>query len=609
MSSKQRTVNFIYTKTNNFGLAKDVQVLTKLFHDVGGFTCATLDPHEPPKSCDIQVHCEVPVYANIPWASVNVFLVNAEYYSPEAFDPYLSAFDFVIVRDEATAKLFSGRPNVLHMPFLTLEAPKGTKTAKCPPAGWLYIIGGSPRKFAAAKAFVPLVREYDQPVVIYTSRTDYAKKLKALITPGARVTVNEEMLDATEVAFLQKNFAGHIVLSEAEGFSHAAAEARAHGAVQFATRCPVLLETAASTTVFGGDAAQLVDGQRFYTVDCSTISRADWTTAQIALATHTAAKRAAAKAAEEVRINTTKTKWYDAIRSCRELLEARLTETGIRHLPPVLLPDSCPNISIVTPTYNRRKFIDLAFHNLMWSDYPIDKIEWVVVEDSDDNDKSSSDKISAFAARCPKLTLNYIPLPKKVSVAEKRNIGCERATRDIIVFMDDDDHYPQTSLRRRVAWLLSPWAKSHKKNVVGCTMIAMYDLIRGTSAVNIPPWNLPLGQRVSEASLTFYKSFWEERGFRSADQIAEGESWLAGREEQMLEIPPQQILVAMSHGGNISSRRMPDDAKPCCFWGFSPEFLKLLHGMAGMAVEFNDLKDDGGAGGGGKRPAGRGAKK
>ena len=581
-------------------------MLTKLFHDVGGFTCATLDPHEPPKSCDIQIHCEVPVYANIPWATVNVFLVNAEYYNAEGFDPYLKAFDFVIVRDQKTAELFSGHPNVLHMPFLTLEPAKDIKVAKKALAGWLYVIGGSPRKFAAARAFVPLVREYDQPVVIYTSRTDYARQLKALVAPGAPVTINEDMLDATEVAFLQKNFSGHIVLSEAEGFSHAAAEARIHGAVQFATRCPVLLETAVAT-IFGGDAAQC-DGQRFYKVDCSTIRRADWTTAQIALANHTAARSAAAKLQEEVRRNDSKAKWYDAIRNCRTIVEERLAAAGVRHLPPILTPDNCPNISIVTPTYNRRKFIDLAFHNLMWSDYPIDKIEWVVVEDSDDNDKSSSDKISAFASRCPKLTMNYIPLPKKVSVAEKRNIGCERATHDIIVFMDDDDHYPQTSLRRRVAWLLSPWAKEHNKRVVGCTMIAMYDLIRGTSAVNIPPWNLPLGQRVSEASLAFYKSFWEERRFRAVDQIAEGESWLAGREGEMLEIPPQQILVAMSHGGNISSRRMPDDAKPSCFWGFSPEFLKLLHGMAGMAVEFNDLKDDG-AGGGGKRSAGRSASK
>jgi glycosyltransferase involved in cell wall biosynthesis len=249
---------------------------------------------------------------------------------------------------------------------------------------------------------------------------------------------------------------------------------------------------------------------------------------------------------------------------------------------------------VVTLTYNRRKFIDLAFHNLMWSDYPLDKIEWIVVDDSD-NEHAISDKLMDFCAKVPALHLEYVPLAARTSIAEKRNIGCARASNDIIVVMDDDDHYPTTSFRRRVSWLLSG-----DKAAVGCSMIAMYDLVRGASAVNVPPWNIPLAQRLSEATLAFRKSFWEARPFsgdiaespqRPEGRLAEGEAWIAGREAQFLEIPPQQIIVALSHNNNVSSRRVPADAKPSCFWGFSPEMLKFLHGLAGMQVEFNDLKE------------------
>jgi hypothetical protein len=62
---------------------------------------------------------------------------------------------------------------------------------------------------------------------------------------------------------------------------------------------------------------------------------------------------------------------------------------------------------------------------------------------------------------------------------------------------------------------------------------------------------------------------------------------LFGREDDFLEMPPQQIIVAFSHGSNTSSRRVPEgaDVKPGCFWGFPKEFLVFIHGLAGVKVE------------------------
>ena len=66
--------------------------------------------------------------------------------------------------------------------------------------------------------------------------------------------------------------------------------------------------------------------------------------------------------------------------------------------------------------------------------------------------------------------------------------------------------------------------------------------------------------------------------------MAEGEGFLEGRESQVLELPPQQIIVAMSHGKNMAGRRIPD-GPPSCFWGFSKELLTFLHKLAGVEVE------------------------
>jgi hypothetical protein len=168
-------------------------------------------------------------------------------------------------------------------------------------------------------------------------------------------------------------------------------------------------------------------------------------------------------------------------------------------------------------------------------------------------------------------------------VAQKRNLGVAKASSEIILMMDDDDHYPATSFRRRVAWLTQhPW----KPSCVTATTIACYDLLKGISAVNTPPLGLPLGQRISEATLAFYKNWWVHRGFPTDIQVGEGEEFLTGREHDVLEIPPQQIIVAFSHGTNTSSRRIPSGAeiKPGCFWGFPKEFLMFIHALAGVNI-------------------------
>ena len=252
-------------------------------------------------------------------------------------------------------------------------------------------------------------------------------------------------------------------------------------------------------------------------------------------------------------------------------------------LPPILERKDCPEISVVTLLYNRRRFFELARHNMLLTDYPKDKIQWIIVDDSDKVEEQASDKIIQTIEQFTGMDIHYVPLEKRTPISQKRNIGVSHCSNDIILFMDDDDHYPQTSFRRRVAWLTK---HTMKAKAVCCTTIACYDLLKGVSAVNCPPFDIPLGQRISEATLTFYKSWFMEKQFDNDIQVGEGESLVYGRESEVLEIPPQQIIVAFSHNTNTSSRRIPsaDNVTPSCFWGFPQEYLTFIHGLAGVKV-------------------------
>jgi hypothetical protein len=258
---------------------------------------------------------------------------------------------------------------------------------------------------------------------------------------------------------------------------------------------------------------------------------------------------------------------------------------GIRHLPPILERKDCPMITVITPTFQRKRLMEIAFHNLLSTDYPHRRMEWIVVEDNDKSPHVMTKPLAEFQSKAPNLKIKYIPLEGKRSIGEKRNIGVGAASNDIILFMDDDDHYPPTSFRRRVAWLTKGVINQSPVRIACCTTIALYDLKKGTSAVNIPPLNLPLSQRISEATLTFYRSVWEEKPFPEVS-IAEGESWINGRDKEVLELPPQQMIVAFTHGQNQSGRRLPpQDQPPSCFWGFPKEYLVFIHGLVDVTVE------------------------
>jgi hypothetical protein len=91
-------------------------------------------------------------------------------------------------------------------------------------------------------------------------------------------------IDGQELARLQRTHAGHIILSEAEAFSHAAAEARAAGALQFSTQLPAITQFAdeGGMYVWAGEEAQVAANGYFYetALGDDNLLRASWERAQ-----------------------------------------------------------------------------------------------------------------------------------------------------------------------------------------------------------------------------------------------------------------------------------------------------------------------------------------
>jgi hypothetical protein len=447
------------------------------------------------------------------------------------------------------------------------------KTKVTPMKEFLYLLGGSQNKRKAAKELLS-VWKAEYPVINVYSIEPLDNNIQQ-----SNIKYIVKNLTQEERHTLLQTYQGHIAFSLSEGFGYTAAEAEYMNAYTILNTLPVYLQNYKESKNIAWIQTPTLKNNTLYPYG-SFVS--DFSSVEADL-------EKAIKGFENYKSSVSNTEFKQLYFKKRliEILDT-LPKTYIQKpkLPPILNVEECPPISIITLLYNRRRFFDLACHNIMISDYPKDKIEWILVEDSDNPNEDSSDKIISTAEQSKPLEIIYLPLKKKTPISEKRNLGVMKAKNDIVLFMDDDDHYPITSFRRRVAWLT---LHRMKAKATVCTTIACYDLKKGISAVNSPPLNLPLGQRISEATLTCYKSWFLERMFDKTVHIGEGDSLIKGRESDVMEIPPQQILVAFSHGNNVSSRRIPsnDSVEPSCFWGFPQEYLKFIHSLANVSLILN----------------------
>tara|TARA_Y100000817_G_scaffold217565_1_gene171367 strand:+ start:627 stop:893 length:267 start_codon:yes stop_codon:yes gene_type:complete len=84
-----------------------------------------------------------------------------------------------------------------------------------------------------------------------------------------------------------------------------------------------------------------------------------------------------------------------------------------------------PEVSVLTPTYNRKQFIELCIYNLRNQTYPLEKLEWLVLDDSE-KPYSKEELINIRGSISP---IKFKYLHERV----KQHIGTKRNKLDILL--------------------------------------------------------------------------------------------------------------------------------------------------------------------------------
>jgi glycosyltransferase involved in cell wall biosynthesis len=138
-----------------------------------------------------------------------------------------------------------------------------------------------------------------------------------------------------------------------------------------------------------------------------------------------------------------------------------------------------PHIAVVTPTKNRRQYLEFQVEQMLNQSYPMDKLIWVITDSSDSIDTSWADIIDMYS------NIKYVSLHPSTTLGASRNLGLNICTilnpkPQFILFMDDDDIVHKDRLVGSVESMLN----NPTYQVGGCSNIFMF-LTKGEDLVEI----------------------------------------------------------------------------------------------------------------------------
>ena len=209
-----------------------------------------------------------------------------------------------------------------------------------------------------------------------------------------------------------------------------------------------------------------------------------------------------------------------------------------------------PFVSIITPTYNRRKFIPSLITCYLQQTYPLDRMEWIIYDDGDDK---VEDIFKKFEKKIP--NLRYIYDEEKKNIGAKRNLLNKEAKGDIIIAMDDDDFY----FPDRVKHVVFSFSRKPTYELAGSSEINLYfsDI---KEIWKLGPYH---ANHATNGTMAWKKSYANTHTYDETVTFAEEKSYLDNYKHPMIQLDPMKVMLVMSHSDNtFDKKKLRDSPNP-----------------------------------------------
>ena len=199
-----------------------------------------------------------------------------------------------------------------------------------------------------------------------------------------------------------------------------------------------------------------------------------------------------------------------------------------------------PFVSVCTPTFNRRPFIETMFKCFKHQDYPMSRVEWIIIDDG-------IDKIEDLVEKANIPQIKYYKYDTKMTLGKKRNLMHEKSKGSIIVYMDDDDYYPPTRISHAVERLIAnPTALAS-----GSTIIHVY-FKHINKVVEFGPYS---PTHATAGTFAFKRELLDQTRYNEEASLAEEKEFLKNYTIPFVQLDPRHCILVFSHDHNTFDKR------------------------------------------------------
>ena len=218
-------------------------------------------------------------------------------------------------------------------------------------------------------------------------------------------------------------------------------------------------------------------------------------------------------------------------------------------------------VSVCTPTFNRRPFIENMFQCFRNQDYPKHRVEWIIVDDG-------TDKIRDLVESSNINQIRYFEVAEKMTLGAKRNYMHKFARGSIIVYMDDDDYYPPDRISHAVERLQS------KPEALCAGSSEIYIYFKGIDKMyQCGPYQ---PNHATAGTFAFRSELLKQTSYEDHAALAEERHFLKEYTIPFVQLDPMKSILVFSHEHNtFDKRKMLDNPHPD-FMKVSPKTVDMF---------------------------------
>ena len=210
-----------------------------------------------------------------------------------------------------------------------------------------------------------------------------------------------------------------------------------------------------------------------------------------------------------------------------------------------------PFVSVLTPTYNRGRFLWALVECYKAQTYPKERMEWILL---DDGTEPVGEMFLALTKGLP--NIRYIREETKQLIGAKRNRLNKEAKGDILVCMDDDDYYSS----ERVSHAVLKFSQNPKVQLAGSSELYMY-YIHHQVILKLGPYG---DTHATNGTLAYRSSYAKTHQYDEEVTFAEEKSFLENYVHPMIQLDPMKVMLVMSHSDNTFNKdRFLTEENPC----------------------------------------------